>query len=230
MTKLNILISDGRKVVREGLRALLQHHPAFRVVGEADSAATAVKLVAPMDVQIVIALLPQANSPLAEAQSAVRMVRDLSSQHPQIKVIALTYGLSLSEVRQLVAAGAAGCLTRECAFEELISAIHTVTEDKVYLSPLLTEQMVRRYVEPGQIFTGRASRSTLLAPRETEVLRRIAIGQSTKEIAFALQVGSKTIETHRRRIMQKLQRHSVAELTQYAMIQGLIPLPERVEA
>jgi DNA-binding NarL/FixJ family response regulator len=144
---------------------------------------------------------------------------------PDVRAVVLTMGLATAAVRQLISAGAAACLTKECASQELIAAIRTVVSGKVYLSPRLTEQVVRRYV---QAPSSRAAQA--LSARETEVLRRIARGQSTKEIAYAMRVGSKTIETYRRRIMDKLNRHSVAELTQYAMVRGLIELPESIEA
>jgi two-component system, NarL family, response regulator NreC len=108
-----------------------------------------------------------------------------------------------------------------------LSAIRAVARGTVYLSQSITEQVVKGYVAAAH---APSPRSRPLAPREVEILRRIASGESTKEIAFALRLGTKTVETHRRRIMEKLNRFSVAELTQYAVAESLIPLASSVEA
>jgi DNA-binding NarL/FixJ family response regulator len=101
-----------------------------------------------------------------------------------------------------------------------VAAVEKVGQGGVYLSPSLVDRVVHRYVRS----TSPQASDRTLAPREQEVLRLIAAGQSTKEIAATLTVSSKTIETHRRRIMEKLNRHSVAELTKYAVAQGLVSL------
>lgn len=123
-------------------------------------------------------------------------------------------------VKQMLQAGAAACLTKECASEELASAIRAAAAGRTYLSPNLTETVVHGYV----ISAGSSGRKRQLTPREREILQRIANGETTKQIAFALQVGPKTIETHRRRMMEKLDKHSVAELTKYAIREGLVSL------
>jgi DNA-binding NarL/FixJ family response regulator len=222
-TVINVLISDGRKLVREGLAMLLARHDDIRVVGEADDSRSAAKLVAPLAAEVVVVNLPQAGI-MSEVPIARQIVRELVGAQPRVRVIILGMRLAPPEVRELIAAGAAGCLTKECASEELVAAVRAVAAGKVHLGALLAEEVVRRYVKPSN---GSPSRPRL-APREAEVLRRIAAGQSTKEIAHVLGVGTKTVETHRRRLMGKLDRYSIAELTQYALMTGMIALPSHL--
>ena len=123
-------------------------------------------------------------------------------------------------VAELLEAGAGARLTKDCAGAELVEAIRTVRSGRIYLSPGLLDVVVKDYARPAD----RLATERPLAPRERVILQRIAAGQTTKEIAAALGVSGKMVETHRRRIMQKLNRHSVAELTKYAVLQGLAPL------
>ncbi len=212
MKKINVLIVDGRKLAREGVVALLKHQD-IRVVGEAGEVQDAARLISPLRVQV--AVLNVGPSPHLPAAAVSHLV----AAHPGVRVIVLAWSISARGMRELLKAGAAGCLTRECTSEELIAAIRTVAAGKLYLSPQLTDVMIEGYVT-----NDRAHRALRpLAPREVEILRRISSGQTTKEIAHALEVSSKTVETHRRRIMIKLDLHSVAELTQYAVMEGLIP-------
>lgn len=215
VNKINVLIADGRKLLREGLVLLLSKHHDLRVVGEADDAAAAARLIDALDVDVVILNIPP------PTQVAVGIISSLANSRPGLRVVALTFNPSAERVRALIDAGARGCLTKECASEELVAAIRSVMAGTVYLSPRMMNIIVNGYVRPAAV---QPSRQRPLAPREREILQRIASGQSTKEIAFDLDVGTKTIETHRRRIMEKLNRFSVAELTQYAVMEGLITL------
>jgi DNA-binding NarL/FixJ family response regulator len=256
----NVLISDGHKLVREGIAMLLEKDALIRVVGEAQDAGTAATLIGPLGAQVVLLIMPTTGSAVlmggtVESDVVLAAVRDLHAARVPAKLIVLTPAVSSPDLRQLVRAGAVGCLTMDCTSEELIAAVrHAVGGGRgdVYLSSRLREQLARRYVTStadaegavrrgvgdvdgggGDGADGRLAslaRAPRLASRETEVLRLIAAGQSTKEIAVALNVGTKTVETHRRRVMEKLNRHSVAELTQYAIIKGLIQLPREVES
>jgi DNA-binding NarL/FixJ family response regulator len=217
MPKINVLIADGSKLLREGLAALLQKHADLRVVGEAADAHSAGKLIDPLGVDILIMNLSAATSMSAQ------LLRSLVADHPTIRIVALALHPGPRDVQMIVDAGAMACLTKECASEDLVAAIRSVVAGKRFLSPRLTEVILSGYASP----TAKAPITRPLAPREQEILRRIASGQATKQIAFELRVGTKTIETHRRRIMAKLNRHSVAELTQYAMLEGLVQLEAR---
>ena len=214
--KINVLLADGRKLVREGLSLLLERHDGVSVIGEASDAQSAVKLVKALPVHVVVLNLTAPT--LSGSESVAALVR--ARTEPSVRVIVLTLNPDAALVRALLEAGASGCLTKDAAGTELVHAIRTVQASSVYLSPSLVDAVVGGYVG----VTAGARRVRALAPRERVILARIAAGESTKEIAAALKVSTKTIETQRRRIMDKLDRHSVAELTKYAVAQGITPL------
>jgi DNA-binding NarL/FixJ family response regulator len=236
-TSINVLISDGRKLFREALCLLLEKQQDMCLVGQAEDMRSVVKLTGPLGVHVVVLLLlthPDAAAELQadagipnEAHQAAQIIKELRRAQPQARVIVVAASLTSGALRDLLAAGTDGCVTMECAAEELVAAVRAAAQGRTYLSSQLTRQVAHGFVD-----AKKASRSELpaLAARETEVLRRIAAGQSTKEIAYSLHVGTKTVETHRRRVMDKLNRHSVAELTQYAIVKGLIPLPRHSDA
>lgn len=227
-SSVNVLICDGRKLVREALSMLMEKHAGIRMVGEAQSVEAAIKLIRPLDVDVVVHVLPQCQIAVSSLNPMLKTVRGLRESSPDVKIVVLGYSLALSDARAFITAGAAACLTEECASDELVAAIHAAADGQIYLSPRLTEQVVRTFMTTAAPDSGLTA--PRLARRELEVLRHYALGKSTKEIAFELHVGRKTVETHRRRIMQKLHRHSVAELTQYAVMKGLISLPDRASA
>ena len=201
------LIAEGRKLLREGIAALLKHSDV-RVVGEAGSIESAAKLLQPLAVDVVLLNQNQLAPPGA---TAVRTLMDASSH---VRVIVLSMNVSARGLREILNAGAAGCLTKECGSKDLLTAIRCATAGKRYICPEVTSLMIDGYLGAGRS----------LGSREQEILCRIASGQSVKEIAYDLKIGPKTVETHRRRLMTKLDRHSVAELTHYAVTEGFIPL------
>jgi DNA-binding NarL/FixJ family response regulator len=214
--KLNVLLVDGRKLFREGLCALLEKHPDVKVVGEADDAATAPKLVRALQPDVVILNLPLSTR---DAANAVRTICTAGSP-AGTRVVLLTVHTDPAFFREILQAGAAGCLTKESASEDLMTSIRTVMAGRIYLSPAIAEAVVTGYVIPK---SKRAARQ-LLSSREREILQRVADGETTKQIAARLGVSSKTIETYRRRVMEKLRLRSVAELTKYAVREGLTSL------
>ena len=218
MAKVNILIVSGRKLLREGLTLLLKEHADLRVVGEADEVERGLKLLEPLAVKAVVLNL---SAPTQVGADLVRRIVAAAggAKAGGIKVIVLASNPNQQCLRAVLDAGAAACLTRECSSDELVQAIRSAAAGQVYLSPKLMGMVVNNFARPGGPPVGRA-----LAPREREVLRQIASGRTTKEIAYELGVSTKTIETHRRRLMEKLDRFSVAELTQYALMEGLIAL------
>jgi DNA-binding NarL/FixJ family response regulator len=138
-------------------------------------------------------------------------------------MILVTHGMSSPDLKRLMNAGASGCVTMECASSELLCAIDTVLAQRIYVDESLVAQVAQH------VSRKRSGSIRVLAPREVDVLRHYAEGRSTKEIARALRIGSKTVETHRRRLMQKLSRHSIAELTQYAIAEGIVSLPTHAD-
>ena len=210
----NVVVAGGRKLFREGLCLLLERQPNIHVTGEAEEPAQAVRLVKAMSVQVVILSLAPPSHTDAEVVAAIVRAR------PSVRVVVLTLSPAIEYVQGLMEAGATACLTKECAGAELVAAVEKVVTGGVYLSPTLVDRIVSRYVQrPRQRLAERP-----LAPRERQVLRMIAAGHTAKEIAVALSVSNKTVETHRRRIMEKLNRRSIAELTKYAVMEGLTSL------
>jgi len=212
-----ILIADDHRIMREGLRALLGKQDTFLVVGEAEDGRKAVELATRLrpDVVIMDLTMPGLNG--------IEATRQIVATNPRVKIIALSIHSDHRFVRQMFEAGATGYLLKDGAFEELARAIHTVTGGKAFVSPgiagVLIDDLVRRTAGKETSVGVRP-----LSGREKEVLQLLAEGKSTKEIAAILQVGAKTVETHRRQIMLKLQMDSVAELTKYAIREGLTSL------
>lgn len=188
---------------------MLERHADLSVVGEAEDGEAAAKLVGPLGVRVVLLNLSPAG------RGCIDVVRKIVAAEPGVRVLALMFEPAAHTIRELLASGAAGCLSRECAATELVAAIRRVAGGRTYLSSSLVESVVH---------VQRQSTKMTLAPREREVLRAIAMGRSTKEIAAAMRVTAKTVETHRRRLMEKLKVGSVAELTKYAVLQGMTPL------
>ena len=210
----NILLADGRAMLREGQRLLLEQRPELRVVGEAESTQSVPKMVRALDVQVVVL-----NATLS-TRSLVEPVRLIHKTHPQVSVLVLGLHPTVALVRELVDAGASGCLTKDCTSEELIAAIGAVRGGRTYFSPRIAEFVMQTYgggARGGRDAEGHAQ----LTPRERQILQFIADGATTRQIAVSLHIGTKTVETFRRRIMEKLGRRSVAELTKYAVLEGL---------
>jgi DNA-binding NarL/FixJ family response regulator len=217
MMSTRILIADDHRIMREGLRALLGAQGDITVVGEAEDGRRAVELATRLrpDIVIMDITMPGLNG--------IEATRQIIAATPGTKVIALSIHSDRRFVQQMFEAGANGYLLKEGAFEELARAIHAVANGRAFVSPgvagILIEDCVRH-------MTGRAESAgpPPLSGREKEVLQLLAEGKTTKEIAVILHVGGKTVESHRRQVMLKLQINSVAELTKYAIREGLTSL------
>ena len=211
---IRVLVVGGRKLFREGLCLLLERQPRVRICGEAELASDLPRLLSAIPVEVVILCVVQSRHADSE------IIRSILCQSPATRVIILALSPTIEYVRELLDAGAAACLTKEFAGAELSAAVEKVTSGGIYLNPALVERVVTRYAGGSRNLASERA----LSAREREVLGMIAAGQSAKEIAAMLSVSSRTIETHRRRIMEKLDRHSVAELTKYAILEGLTTL------
>ncbi len=211
---IRILIADDHQIVREGLRNLLEREPDMRVVAEADDGRATVRMVREISPEVVImdVAMPDLNG--------IEATRQIVAEFPKIKVIALSMYADQRFVLNMLKAGASGYLLKDCAFEELARAIRLVMSHKTYLSPGVTDIVVKDYTSGGNS-SGQPSVFSILSPREREVLQLMAEGKSTSQIAGLLHVSVKTIETHRQQVMHKLDIHSVAELTKYALREGL---------
>jgi DNA-binding NarL/FixJ family response regulator len=210
-----ILIADDHRLLREGLRALLERE-GFQVVAEADNGRSAVQLAKKLKPDIVITdiAMPDLNG--------VEVTKQISAEAPRSKVLALSMHTESRFVLGVLEAGASGYLLKDAAFEELSIAIKAVLKGQIYLSPAITGVVVRQSV--GATGSKPGTDGSMLSKREREVLQLIAEGKSTKQIAATLYVSVKTVETHRKQIMDKLDIHSVAGLTKYAVREGLTPL------
>jgi two-component system response regulator NreC len=213
---IRILLADDHKITRQGLRSLLDKEFDMEVVAEAEQGRTAVRLVRELSPQVVImdVTMPDLNG--------VEAARQIVSEFPDVKIIALSMHSDSLFVTEMLRSGASGYLLKDCAFEELARAIRTVVAGKTYLSPSISGVVVDDYLH--RLSKAVLSGSEVLTDREREVLQLLAEGKSTKQIALKLHISVKTVETHRRQIMDKLDIHTVAELTKYAIRKGLTSL------
>ena len=207
-----VLIADDHKILREGLISLLQGEADIAIVGEAANGHEAVQLTQEVRPDVVIMDVAMAGL------NGVSATSQILTQAPTTKVIALSMHSDRRFVTGMLSAGASGYLLKDSAFEELALSIRAVMRGELYLSAGITGVVVDELVGP------RLAKEPLLSTRETEVLRLLAAGKNTADMARELGVSVKTIETHRRQIMHKLGLHSVAELTKYAVREGLTSL------
>lgn len=211
-----ILLADDHKIVRDGLRNLLETQPDFRVISEAENGRATVRMVNTMrpDIVIMDIAMPELNG--------IEAARHILGDHPKTKIIALSMHSDKRFVGEMLKAGASGYLLKHCAFDELIVAIRAVLRNKTYLSPGITDVVIEKYVRhPGR---EDSSVFSLLSSREREVLQLLAEGRSTRQISEKLHVSVKTVEAHRTHVMTKLDIHNIAQLTKYAIREGLTSL------
>lgn len=213
---IRILLVEDHRITLEGLQALLAQERGMEVVGSATNGRDAERLALELrpDLVIVDIGLPEMNG--------IDATRRILAVHPSAKVIALSMHSDRRFVDGMLAAGACGYILKESAFRELAAAIHAVLAGRVYFSPAVADVVAMEYVS--YVRTVAASSNPRLTPREREVLQLVAEGLSNREIAHRLCVSMKTVETHRAQIMNKLNLRSVAELTKYAIREGLTEL------
>ena len=211
---IHVLIADDHKIMLAGLRSLLEKQTDFEVVGEAENGRKAVKMALEKtpDVVVMDVSMPDLNG----IEATTQIVESLK----ETKVIALSMHSDKRFVMGMLRAGASGYLLKDCASQELANAIYQVAAGKKYLSPEITGVVIDDFLLGGAS-EGVAATVSVLSAREREVLQLIAEGWSTKQIASHLYVSVKTIETHRRQIMKKLDLHTIADLTKYAVREGL---------
>ena len=214
---LKVILADDHKIVRDGLRSLLNKPPDLEVIADAEDGRTTVNLAKKLspDVVVMDITMPEMNG--------IEATRQILSENPHTKVIGLSMHSDLRFVVEMLKAGASGYLLKECAFEELVNAIHAVMKGQIYLCPPIAKTVTEDYLHR-LIPTNASSVYTILTPREREVLQLLSEGKSTKQMAYILGVSGKTVETHVQNVMKKLSLHSLAELTKYAIREGLTSL------
>lgn len=213
---IKVLIADDHRIMRHGLRSLLAMHEGITVLDEAENGRDAVRLAKELlpDIVIMDVAMPELNG--------IEATNQIVALSPQVRVIALSMYYDRQLVSKMLEAGASGYLLKDCAAEELVEAIRTVFKGGTYLGRKIEPIVVRDYVQ--HLKAPETAKTSTLTSREREVLQLIAEGKSTKDIAARLYVSAKTVETHRRNIMQKLGFDSIAELTKYAIREGIISI------
>jgi DNA-binding NarL/FixJ family response regulator len=203
-------------ITREGLKSLIQNENHMEIVAEVDNGRSAVEKAVSLipDVIIMDINMPGLNG--------IEATKQILAQHPQIKIIALSMFSERRYVMGMLKAGVSGYLLKDCAFNELLNAIETVLKGSRYLGQQITDIVMDDLLNdrPAE----ELSLNTSLTGREREVLQMIAEGTSSIQIATRLHVSEKTISTHRRKIMTKLNIHSIAGLTKFAIREGMTSL------
>jgi DNA-binding NarL/FixJ family response regulator len=212
---MKVLLVDDHKIIRDGLRAILERHPDIQVIGEAAEghAAIAIARATRPDVIVMDVSMRGLNGIDATAR--------LTSELPESKIIGLSMNADRRYVLAMLAAGAAGYLLKDAAADELLRAVHMVASGQTFLSPEITGIVIDKALKtdvPAEAPAG------ALTTREREVLQLLAEGRTSREIGTQLHIALSTVETHRRQIMSKLKIRTIAELTKYAVREGLTSL------
>ena len=212
---LRILLADDHALVRAGIRSLLQEMAGIEVVAEAGDGLETVRLTALHQPDLVLMDVAMKNANGLEATLEIRR------QFPAVKVLILSMYTNEEYVVQALRAGASGYMVKDSAPLELELAINAIKAGDTYLSPPVSRQVVESYM---QRVGGEVTSAEPLTPRQREVLQFIAEGKSTKEVAYQLKLSVKTVETHRRQIMERLNVHDIPGLVRYAIKAGLVNL------
>ena len=215
MPRLRLLLADDHTVVRQGLRKVLEDRPEWEVVAEAGDGREAVRLTETHkpDVAIVDVAMPLLNG--------IETTRQISRKSPSTRVLVLSMHADEAYVTQILQAGATGYLLKDSADVDLIQAVAAVAKGTSFFSPAIARVMLDDYVQK-LAEKGVTDRYESLSEREREIFQLIAEGKANKEIAALLSISPSTVETHRARIMEKLDLHSAAEIVLYAVRRGVI--------
>lgn len=208
-----ILLADDHRMMREGLRSLIIQEMDMTVVAEADNGRITVALARKHKPDVVIMDIGMPDL------SGIEATRQIKSERPETGIIALSMHSDKRFIIQMLKAGASAYLLKDCAFEELATAIRSVIGGKVYLSPEIARPILEDYI--GIISRGDSSEKSILTPREREIVQLLAEGKSPRTIASTLHLSVKTVDTHRYQIMNKLQIKSIAELVKFAIREGM---------
>jgi DNA-binding NarL/FixJ family response regulator len=214
VSTIKVVLADDHAVVRAGIRAMLYGVAEVQIVGEAANGREALMLVEEHQPHVLLAdiSMPEMNG----LETTIRVAKDF----PEVRVIMLSMHAAEEYVWQALRAGAVGYLLKDSDVLELETAIQTVVAGKTYLTPAVSKHVVENYI---QRLGSKASIADVLTPRQREILQLVAEGMMTKEIARRLGLSAKTVETHRSRLMERLDIHDVPGLVRYAMRMGWIP-------
>ncbi len=210
---IRILLADDHKIMREGLRALIEKHSQFEIIGQAEDGRTTVKLAQELkpDMIIMDIGMPDLNG--------IEAARRIKAILPKTRILALSMYYDKRFVAGMLGAGASGYLRKDCALDELVTAIEVISKNETYLSPRVAGAGVKKSVN--HFFRSGRAGFAALTERQREVLQSLSEGKNTKQIAIALRISVKTVETHILHIKENLDIRSTAELTRYAIREGL---------
>jgi two-component system, NarL family, response regulator NreC len=218
MNIIKIIIADDHQIVRFGLRTLLESEPDFQVVGEAVDGLEAIQMVEQRspDVVIMDLMMPRMNG--------LEAARQIHAQYPHIRIVILSMFDSEAYIVEALSVGAEAYLLKQSTTEDLVKAVREVLAGKRFLSPPLNELAINGFIQYAMSAkTSESDPHGRLTPREREVLHLVAQGYTNIDIARALSLSSRTIETHRAHMMHKLGLNSPVDLARYALEHGLLP-------
>ncbi len=217
MAKIRVLLADDHTIVRQGISALLEISPEIEIVGEAGDGHEAMELARKCPVDLILMDLDM------PVMGGLEATRQICKEFPEIKVLILTQYDHKEHVLTILEAGAHGFLNKAAASSELLSAIRAVYRGDSYLSPSATKHLVESYQQEAER-TRKSDSYEQLTEREREVFRLLAEGHTAREIAATLVISPKTVDSHRSRLMNKLDLHNRAELIKYALRKKIISL------
>jgi DNA-binding NarL/FixJ family response regulator len=213
-----VLLAEDHTIVRKGLRALLDSEVDIEVVGEAQDGREAVQMVDRLHPNVVLMDISM------PGLNGLEATRQIVAQFSDVRVLVLTRHVNEEYIYQILQAGASGYVVKRAAPTELVLAIHAVYRGDTFLSPSIAGKVIEEYIRKVDKVVSSEDSYDRLTPREREVLQLIAEGHTSPEIAEMLHLSVKTVGHHRTSLMNKLDIHSTAELTQYAIRKGVICL------
>lgn len=213
MERYHLILADDHILFRQGVKRILEEHRGLKVVGEAGDCIELLKLLNRQSTHMVILDISM------PGMRGIEATREIKALHPQIKVLILTMHRDMEYLEHAVAAGASGFLLKEDADVSLVSAIKTIRQGKVYVSPLMKEEMTAYMFRP-HLGREKIDRAERLTTREKEVLKLIAEGNTSREVADLFSISIRTVQHHRANLMRKLRMNNTAELIKYAIRKG----------
>jgi DNA-binding NarL/FixJ family response regulator len=214
--KKRIILADDHNILRQGLKAIIEQNFDYEIVAECANGKDAIKLAEELvpDLMILDISMPEING--------IDAAKQILNKNPKIKIIALSMYSEKYFVVKMLKAGALGYILKDCVSNELFDAINTVLNNRFYLSREITSVLSNELTNSNLLHKDNID--IALSDKERDIIKQIAEGKSTKEIAYYMNISTKTIETHRKNIMDKLNLHSIPELTKFAIKTGIISL------
>lgn len=213
---IRIIVADDHKILREGLRVVINREPDMEIIAEASDGQMALDMIDELRPDVVVMDLAMPN------MTGIEAIRRISENDYGTKILVLSMHSDKRFVARALKAGAHGYIIKDCASEELVWAIHAVVANQVYLGPAIAGGVVDGYLN--NLSASDSGYLSYLTSRECEILQLIAEGKSTRYIAETFKLSTKTVETHRQRIMTKLNISNVVELTKFAIREGLVSI------